>query len=147
MKYVEKNLLPDEHIMQSVKIHWAIFLRPLIFFIIGVMLMFTSYDAFGIFFLFVSSPFLIKAYIVKISTEFAITNKRIISKQGLVSRKTTELNLSKVESLNVDQDIDGRLLNYGTLTFNGTGGVKTFFKFIAKPLEARRAVNTQIESL
>jgi len=64
------------------------------------------------------------------SSEFAITNKRVIIKVGLISRKTLEMNLSKIESVNVDQSILGRILRYGTLTVIGTGGTRETFTTI-----------------
>jgi uncharacterized membrane protein YdbT with pleckstrin-like domain len=59
--------------------------------------------------------------------EFAITNKRVIIKTGLISRKTFEMNHSKIESVNVDQGIVGRILGYGTVRIVGSGGSKEEF--------------------
>ena len=81
---------------------------------------------------------LIKALITKATTELAITSKRVIAKFGLIRRNTVELNHSKVESLNVDQSILGRILGFGTLVINGTGGGKTPIPSIDSPLEFRR---------
>ena len=72
------------------------------------------------------------------SSEFAITNKRVIIKIGLISRHTLEMNLSKVESINVDQSITGRILGYGSITVIGTGGTTELFHNIANPMEFRR---------
>src|SRR5260221_134503 len=71
-------------------------------------------------------------------SEFAITNRRVIIKVGFISRKTLEMNLSKIESVNVDQGIWGRMLGYGTITIIGTGGTKETFGNISGPLEFRR---------
>lgn len=72
------------------------------------------------------------------SNEFAITNKRIIVKTGLICRKTLELNLSKIESVNVDQSILGRMLGYGTIRIIGTGGTREEFLNISNPIELRK---------
>lgn len=69
----------------------------------------------------------------------------MLSPKGFISRYIVELNLNKVESLTVDQGIIGRVLNCGTVTVNGTGGVRTVFKSIDDPLAFRRTVNTQLE--
>jgi len=72
------------------------------------------------------------------TSEFAITNKRVIMKVGLIRRKALEMNLSKIESVNVDQTIMGRILGYGTITIIGTGGTRESFASISKPMEFRR---------
>lgn len=70
--------------------------------------------------------------------EFAVTNRRVIVKTGLISRKTLEMNLSKIESVNVDQSIFGRLLGYGTITIIGTGGIRESFPNISEPILFRK---------
>lgn len=72
------------------------------------------------------------------STEVAITNKRIIFKQGFISRSTVEISLAKVESVRVDQSLAGRFLDYGTLVISGTGMAAAPIAGIARPLEFRR---------
>jgi uncharacterized membrane protein YdbT with pleckstrin-like domain len=70
--------------------------------------------------------------------EFAITNKRVIIKTGLISRKTFEMNHSKIESVNVDQSILGRILGYGTIGIVGSGGTREVFPNIKNPLAFRK---------
>lgn len=72
------------------------------------------------------------------TSEFAITNKRIIIKVGLISRRTLEMNLNKIESVNVDQGILGRILGYGTIVVIGTGGTREPFASISNPIEFRK---------
>jgi uncharacterized membrane protein YdbT with pleckstrin-like domain len=83
-------------------------------------------------------------YIRFVSSEFAVTNRRVIVKVGLVYRRTLELVLAKVETVGVEQSIMGRVLNYGTIVVTGTGGTKEPFKDIANPLEFRRKVQSQL---
>src|SRR5258708_5816383 len=78
------------------------------------------------------------------TSEFAVTNKRVIIKIGWVRRRTVETMLSKVEGINVDQELVGRLLGYGTLVVTGTGGTKEQFTKIANPFEFRRQVQGAI---
>ena len=78
------------------------------------------------------------------TSEFAITNKRVIVKMGLIRRHTLELNLQRVESVSVDQTTIGRILGYGTITIIGTGGTREPFRRIAHPLEFRKAVEEQL---
>ena len=76
--------------------------------------------------------------IARAASEFAITNKRIIIKVGLISRHTLEMNLSKVESVIVDQGIWGRIIGYGSITVIGTGGTNEPFTHIANSMEFRK---------
>ena len=113
--YVENNLIKDEHVEFETTYHWIIFcsLR-------------------AVFTLFISP--LLDRY----ADEFAVTNKRVIVKTGLISRRTLEMNLNKIESVNVDQSIFGRLFGYGTITIIGTGGTKESFPNISEPLKFRK---------
>jgi uncharacterized membrane protein YdbT with pleckstrin-like domain len=78
------------------------------------------------------------AVIRRRTTELVLTDRRIITKRGFISRDTVEMNLSKVESLHVDQSLLGRLLNYGDVTVVGTGASLEPLRGIASPLELRR---------
>lgn len=113
--YVESNLLKDERIVYETKLHWIRFL---------------SFR--GLFTLFIAP------LIDRLCSEFAITDRRVLIKLGLMSRRTFEMNLSKIESVNVDQSLLGRMLGYGTITIIGTGGTKETFGDIAAPIEFRR---------
>ena len=73
------------------------------------------------------------------TSEFAVTNKRVIIKVGLISRRTLEMNLSKIESVNVNQTIIGRLIGFGTIVVIGTGGTKEPFERISNPMQFRRS--------
>jgi uncharacterized membrane protein YdbT with pleckstrin-like domain len=81
---------------------------------------------------------LIVAYIRYKSTELVITNKRIIAKFGFITRRTTEIQLNKVESIAVEQGVIGRMLNFGTLTVTGTGASFAPIPNISDPLTFRK---------
>ena len=81
---------------------------------------------------------LIWVFVIYRTTEIAITNKRIIAKSGFVSRSTTEINLPKVESLQVDQNVRGRIFNYGTIIVAGAGTPNLQIHGIKDPLSFRR---------
>src|SRR5690606_12806297 len=87
----------------------------------------------------------LRIVLTRITNEYAITSKRVISKQGLISRRTIELNLNRVESASIDQGITGRLLGYGTIRVRGTGQAEAKFKHLANPMEFRRALMHAIE--
>ena len=113
--YINNNLIKDEHVELETTYHWIIFFN-----LRAILTLF------------------IAPLIDKYSDEFAITNRRVIIKTGLISRKTFEMNLSKIESVNVDQSILGRILGYGTIRIVGSGGTKEEFPKILKPLEFRK---------
>ncbi|WP_395051503.1 PH domain-containing protein [Flavobacterium sp.] len=113
--YIQDNLIKDEQIEFETTYHWIIFCNLRAIFTLFIAPMLDRY-----------------------SDEFAITNKRIIVKTGLISRKTLEMNLSKIESVNVDQSILGRMLGYGTIRIIGTGGTREEFPNISNPIEFRK---------
>jgi len=78
------------------------------------------------------------------SAEFAVTNRRVMIKLGVLQRRTVETMLSKVEGVAVHQDLTGRICNYGTITVTGTGGTRESFENIADPLEFRRQIQSQL---
>jgi len=73
------------------------------------------------------------------TTELAITNKRVIAKFGFISRRTVEININKIESLQVDQGVWGRIFNFGTLLISGAGVAQAPIPGISKPMEFRKA--------
>ncbi len=86
----------------------------------------------------------IAAAIKYFTTELAITNKRVIAKFGLISRSTVEINLQKIESIQVRQGILGRIFNYGSIVVSGAGNPQAPIPGISSPLQFRRAfVDTQ----
>jgi len=80
------------------------------------------------------------------ATEMSLTNKRVIVKTGLATRRTIELLLSRIESVVVEESAMGRVLGYGTVIIRGTGGTPELFEKIAHPLEFREQVQSQISS-
>jgi uncharacterized membrane protein YdbT with pleckstrin-like domain len=81
------------------------------------------------------------------ATEIAVTNRRVLVKVGLLTRRSIEIMLSKIESIRVEQSLVGRMLSFGTIVVRGTGGTPEPFAKIAHPLEFRRNVQEQIDSL
>lgn len=168
MSYVNDNLMPNEKVLFSARIHPALFLPSVFSFLMtiavgiyafslagqqssasstpsvaslfpGVVLCFS-----GILF-FCSILFGLQALIIMFTTEFAVTNQRVIAKTGFIRRHTLEMLLPKIESVAVHQNILGRLLGFGTVTVTGTGGTKESFRAIIEPLAVRRKINQIIE--
>ena len=154
MGYVEGHLLPGESVMHQTHLHKVIFLAPALAAItLGAAAgtaYYLGYNAAALALLaleIVPLVALIGAYIKYTSSEFAVTDKRVIIKVGWVQRKTLETMLGKVEGISVDQGFVGRVIDAGTITVTGTGGTKEMFDNIAGPLEFRRQVQAQVSAL
>ncbi len=125
--YVEGALVTDEKIVYLGHISlWS--LSSLI--ALGIVLL----PVFGI-----GLIFLIKAYVKYKTTELAITTKRVIVKFGFIRRSTVEININKVESIQVDQEMLGRMFNFGTLIIAGAGNPQAPIPGISEPMEFRKA--------
>ena len=125
--YVEGALVKDEKIVHVGHISlWS--LSHL--FALGIVLL----PVFGI-----GLIFLVVAYVRYRTTELAITSRRVIAKFGFISRRTVEINIKKVESIQVDQGILGRVFNYGTLVISGAGDPQAPIPGISEPMAFRRA--------
>lgn len=125
--YIEGSLLSDETILHQARISlWSMF--PLIFF--GVIL---TPVVIGL-------VLLVIAYIRYKTTELAITNKRVVVKTGLISRNIIEINIAKVESVEVAQSVLGRLFDFGSLSISGTGFNEAPIPNISDPMGFRKAL-------
>jgi uncharacterized membrane protein YdbT with pleckstrin-like domain len=149
MSYVQKVLQPDETLRFQTNLHWVVYLYAVVALVIALALLLWFYldpnmnilllygaVLFGIVAVVLATPTWLKRF----GTEIAVTNRRIIYKKGLIQRHTTEVNMDKVESVDVNQSIFGRLFGYGSITVRGTGeGIATLHN-IAHPLEFRNKV-------
>ncbi len=147
MSYVEDNLMSGEKIIKTAKIHWMIYLIPALLIWIVLPFLFSITGGLGAIGTIIVLLLIVTASMTRRTTELALTNKRVITKHGWISRKTEELKLSQVESLSVDQGILGRMFNYGTVVVRGTGLAGIPLSRIAKPQEFRKLVNEEIEKL
>jgi uncharacterized membrane protein YdbT with pleckstrin-like domain len=146
--YVERHLLPHERVLYKTRLHWILFARPVLLTLLGVVLTVATGAATGLEWLWSASLLVVLAglgwgtvhYVELMTSEFAVTSTRLIFKVGLVARYTTELLLSKVESIGVQQTLLGRLLNYGDLVVTGTGGAREVFRRVHDPIGFRNHV-------
>lgn len=147
MSYVERNLLPNEQITYRARLHRIVYLLPDCIFMVAIIVGLAGggwiaaavIGAIGI-------VLFIPPWIRSVSSEFAITNKRVLIKVGLVRRHSLELLLQKVEGIGVDQSVLGRILGFGTITVSGVGGTKESFRTISDPLEFRRQVQASLSA-
>jgi uncharacterized membrane protein YdbT with pleckstrin-like domain len=149
MKYYEKILQPDETVKIVARLHWLVYGRAVALFLVAVVaLVLSQLDAsveapalWAALAFFVLGIFaFLRAWLIRLSTEIVVTDRRVIHKRGLVSRHTEEMNISKVETVDVDQGVAGRIFGYGTLIIRGTGGGWEPLRRIASPLAVRNAI-------
>lgn len=150
MGYVEDHLLPSEQVVHRAHLHKIVYLGPLFLAIVMMVVAFGAFTS-GIYGLAAAALALaliplIWAQIVYSSSEFAVTNKRVIIKVGFIQRRTLETLLSKVEGIEVNQGFLARMLDFGTIVVTGTGGTREQFANISAPLEFRRQVQAQVTS-
>jgi uncharacterized membrane protein YdbT with pleckstrin-like domain len=139
MGYLDSSLLPGEHVVARARVHRVVFTKAAIVAIAGAVVLWFQ-PAAGAVVALIALAMTIPPYITARTSEFGITDKRVIIKVGLVRRRTIELLLRQIEAISVDQTVAGRLLNYGSVTLSGTGGIREVFHNIARPLEFRRHI-------
>jgi uncharacterized membrane protein YdbT with pleckstrin-like domain len=146
MSYIEKNLMNGESIVYRTKLHWVVFLWPRIWLVVAIMFFSGGGDAAAVGGLFILIAILtgVASFINFTTSEFGITNKRVIVKVGFIRRNSLEVLLNKVEGIQVNQGILGRILGFGSITVSGTGGTKDPFHKIDAPLEFRKRAQEQI---
>ncbi len=117
MSYIEKNLMNGENILYRGKLHWIVFLWPVVWFIVAIMLFRSGSDtaAAGGLFVLIAIVTGIASFINYKTSEFGITNKRVIGKVGFIRRNSLEVLLNKVEGIQVKQGILGRILGLAPL--------------------------------
>jgi uncharacterized membrane protein YdbT with pleckstrin-like domain len=168
MGYVDRNLVPGETLLYRTRHHWLVLLGPIIggssLLVPGVALLAEAIavrDSAGLVVgsstispkvMAITGAILVVAAIITFAygvakrnaTEMAVTNRRVLIKTGMTSRRTLDLMLSRVESIGVEESAAGRMLGYGSVIVRGTGGTPEPFLMIAHPQEFRRAVQEQI---
>jgi len=141
MSYIEENLSNGEKVVFQTRKHWMVFAWSVFWFLFGIIYVSNSADAakiFGGMCLLLAICLGVLNLIELQTSEFGITNKRVIIKTGVFSRDTLEMQLSKIESVQVKQGIFGRMFNYGTLIIKGTGGTPGLYKKICDPINFKK---------
>jgi uncharacterized membrane protein YdbT with pleckstrin-like domain len=161
LRYVEKHLIPGETLQYQTNLHWTVMVAhaglAIFFALAGIALLVFSWSTrrsgashsdaliwLGLASFLVTIILFVVGLIKRNATEMAVTNKRVIVKTGLASRRTIEIVLSRIESIAVEEPTMGRMLGYGTVIVRGTGGTPEVFEKIAHPLEFRAQVQAQI---
>jgi uncharacterized membrane protein YdbT with pleckstrin-like domain len=147
MSYVEKNLISGETLVYRTGVHWCVLFWPVVIAILLAAGAVACLTQKGPSFLYGGAALLVAAIVVlaiaivkRNATEIAVTNRRVIIKTGVASRRSLEIMLPKVESIGIDEPFMGRMLGYGSVVIHGTGGTPEAFHIIAHPNEFRKQV-------
>jgi uncharacterized membrane protein YdbT with pleckstrin-like domain len=151
MTYLHKNLAPGETLAYLARLHWAMFVAPLVLMVLApVALIIFAARMHGpavylpVALLAVALIWLVSRYVTYATTEFGVTNQRIVLKRGMIGIETKEIMLSRVEAIQVLQTVPGRVFNFGDVIVTGTGGTKERLTMIASPQAFRAQVQGQL---
>jgi uncharacterized membrane protein YdbT with pleckstrin-like domain len=150
MAYYTKVLQPDEAVKYVGSLHWTIYRNSIVLGLLAVLaaavsVVLQDYQKTAV--LLGSGVILVLAalsfigdWFVRVTTEIVVTDKRIIHKTGWIARHTEEINISKVETVDVSQGVVGRIFDFGTVVIRGIGGSWEPLRRVASPLQLRNAI-------
>jgi uncharacterized membrane protein YdbT with pleckstrin-like domain len=153
-RYIDEILQPGERVLYSTNAHWIFYFPAILAWIAALVLFVASrrIDTYGIMILclfgsglvaLVALYWTVTGWFHRFTTETDVTNFRVVHKTGFIRRRSFEMALDKVESVDVNQSILGRILNYGDVTIRGVGeGIETIGT-IASPLAFRSSITTR----
>jgi hypothetical protein len=151
MGYAEKVLQPGETIVYRARLHWIVYLGGIVLVLAAIALALAAValpgDAFrlglivaALIALFLGLFQMLRAWFVVANTEIIVTSRRLIYKTGFIARDTVEMNLDKVESVLVEQNLLGRFLDFGRVIVRGVGSGLEPIDRVASPLELHRTI-------
>jgi uncharacterized membrane protein YdbT with pleckstrin-like domain len=155
LSYVRHVLQPGENLLHESRIHWMIFIPSMLLFLVAIagFIVYAGVEApddahilsYSLMAVGLVSGLVtfVAAWFRRWTTEVAVTDRRIIYKHGFINRHTVEMNMDKVESVDVDQTVFGRLFDYGDITVRGTGSGIEPLRKIDSPLAFRNAVTAR----
>jgi uncharacterized membrane protein YdbT with pleckstrin-like domain len=153
-RYIDDILQPGEKVLYSTNAHWIFYWPAIVAWIVAAILLVLSRATItdGIVLLCLAGSgvvalaalyWTVTAWFHRWTTETDVTNLRVVHKTGFIKRRTFEMSLDKVESVDVNQSILGRILNYGDVTILGVGEGKETIRTIASPLAFRNFITAR----
>jgi uncharacterized membrane protein YdbT with pleckstrin-like domain len=128
MSYIEESLSSEEKIEALFRLHWIAWVPMCLWLLLGLV-------TFGLTWFVALYEFLRLR-----STEQGVTNKRVILKRGIVSRRTEEMRITSIETVEIDQGVWGRIFGFGTIKVTGRGLSDVVFRFLDDPMSAKRRI-------
>ncbi len=153
-RYIDEILQPGEKVLYSTNAHWSFYLPAMAGWVVAVVLLILSRATISeaIVLLCLSASAVVAivalylsatAWFHRWTTETDVTNLRVVHKTGFIKRRTFEMSLDKVESVDVNQSILGRIMGYGDVTVRGVGEGAETIKSIASPLAFRNSITAR----
>jgi uncharacterized membrane protein YdbT with pleckstrin-like domain len=153
-RYIDDILQPDEKVLYSTNAHWIFYLPAIFAWILALALFILSRragtDGLTLLYLIGSAAIALAAlygtltaWFHRWTTETDVTNRRVVHKTGFIKRRTFEISLDKVESVDVNQSIMGRIFDYGDVTIKGVGEGRETISTIASPLVFRNFITAR----
>jgi uncharacterized membrane protein YdbT with pleckstrin-like domain len=151
-RYIDEILQPGEKVLYSTNAHWIFYLSAIVAWVVVLVLVAASGSVPPLAVLGLPSAavvavvalyFTVKGWFHRFTTETDVTDRRVVHKTGFINRRTFEMSLDKIESVDVNQSIMGRILNYGDVTILGVGEGKQVITTIASPLAFRNAITAR----
>jgi uncharacterized membrane protein YdbT with pleckstrin-like domain len=146
--YVDKVLQEGEQVRYIASLHWILYAPGTALLFLAALLYMSPLAGglgtlawLGALVAFAAAVILLaREWFIWWTTEIAVTNRRVIYKTGFISRKTTEMHMDKVESVDVEQSVPGRILDYGDVIVRGAGSGIEPIRKVAAPLEVRNHI-------
>lgn len=149
MSYIENTLMAGEEVICVTRLHPIVLLMPAMMtsFLGGCLIMVEDnpvlfYVGVGLFAFSVYR--LLDRFLYYFTSEFGVTSKRVLGKTGFIRRKSLDIVLAKVEAIRLNQNLLGRLFNFGHVEVTGTGGTEEVLYYIPAPLEFRNNIQEQL---
>ena len=151
MSYVDRHLLSGEAVTYRTRLHWKVYLLPglltlVVLLPLGIWAASSDTKVWALLPAAAALVVLGLAWLRRRSSEFAVTNKRVIIKLGVLTTRSIELLLPKIEGIEVGQSLGGRMFGYGAIIVTGSGGTKELFDGIQSPLDFRQAVQAATDT-
>jgi uncharacterized membrane protein YdbT with pleckstrin-like domain len=145
MSYIDRDLLPGEHLVYRTRLYWIVFAAPVLVSIVVLLpvawlLLNSNWSHLAWIPVGLAVLWIGIAVLRRQSSDFAVTDRRVVMKLGILSTRSIELLLDKIEAIAVNQSLIGRAFQYGDIIVSGSGGTKEVFHRIQSPFEFRRAV-------
>lgn len=145
MSYIDKHFINNETVISRKTLNWTEYFKSITFLILGFLFLFFN-NGFGTFIIILALVSVVKSYLKINSSEFVLTDKRVIIKTGIFKTKSWEILLNKIEGIYIEQGIIEKIVNSGSIIIKGIGASASPFLNIDKPYEFRNAVNEQIQN-
>ncbi|MBR0820156.1 PH domain-containing protein [Bradyrhizobium liaoningense] len=153
-RYIDEILQPGERVLYSTNAHWIFYFPAIVAWIVALAFFVLSrqatVDGLTVLCLIAAGVvalaalyWTVKGWFHRFTTETDVTNLRVVHKTGFIKRRTFEMALDKVESVDVNQSILGRILNYGDVTIRGVGEGIEKITTVDSPLAFRSSITTR----